>query len=65
MSCRRVMLTFSYLFLASNSGEDRYDSCLQMLCGDSSGCERHLLIIETSRCPVSYACQISYQDGLI
>ena len=40
------------------SGEDRYDSRLQILCGDRSGCERHFLIIAASRCPVSYACNI-------
>jgi len=44
--------------LASSSGEDRYDSCLQLLCGDSSGCERHFLVITESRCLVSYACNI-------
>ena len=39
----------------SISGEDSY-GCLQVLCGDSSGCERHFHIIAASRCPASDAC---------
>ena len=58
MLCQCGLILISYLISWGKlflSGEDRYGCRLQVLCGDSSGCERHVLIIAASRCLVSDA----------